>query len=101
LLAFAGLVAGNTEKGADNTTVAANIDEGVHDNLSDIPDSSNSTETNDFGTNDGEEFFHGHGHDQRGDQEQPSQDSESSQDQYFQAPSGGFEQGAGSSGSSH
>lgn len=96
LLTFAGLIAGNTEKVADNNTVAANSDESVQDNFSDIPDSN---ESNELGTDDGEQFFHGHG--QRGDQGQYSQDSESSQDQFFQAPSGGFEQGAGSSGSSH
>ncbi|WP_338450580.1 hypothetical protein R4Z09_01070 [Niallia oryzisoli] len=110
LLTFAGLIAGNTEKVADNNTVAANSDESVQDNFSDIPDSNESNESNGLGTDHGEHFFHEHG--QRGDQgeysqdsessqDQFNQDSESSQDQFFQAPSGGFEQGAGSSGSSH
>lgn len=95
LLTFAGLVAGNTEKGDNNNTVASNANESGQDNFSDIPDS------NGFGTDDGGQVFHGHGHGQRGEHGQFSQESEGSQDQFFQAPYGGFEQGAGSSGSSH
>jgi hypothetical protein len=102
LLTFAGLVASNTETGDNNNIVASNSSEWGQDHFSDIPDSNDSIDPNDsngFGTDDGEQVFRGHG--QREEQGQFSQDSENSQDQFFQAPSGGFEQGAGSSGSSH
>lgn len=100
LVAFAGLVAGNTEKEADKNAVAANFDARgqdsdaqIQENFSDIPDSNNS---NGSGTEEGGQFFRGHDH--SGEQGQSGQDSGSSQDRYYQAPSGGFKQGAGSSG---